>query len=350
MIYQIALNDLESLVQDHLEISGNKDVILNGIASLELAKKGDLSFVQSKKYVMKAKQCEASALIVPNHLDAEFPSTELIIRAENPTRVMSQICSGLENRLFPRPVGDISPHAVIADSVELAETVSVGHFTTVSEGAVISEGSCLSNNVSVGKESQIGKHVFIGDNVTLAPYTIVGDYSRIYSGAVIGAPGFGYEFDPQTGAHEPVPQIGRVRIGTYVDIGANTAIDRARFGETVIGDGTKIDNLVQIAHNVRIGKHCILCGQVGISGSVKVGDYVVFGGRAGVSDHVEIASKTQFGGGTAVGASITEEGKKFWGVPAMDYGLAMKIAVLQRKLPELFKRMKDLENTLENQT
>lgn len=348
MDFELKLKDVVELIQEDVEVVGNPDVNILGIASLDSCQKGDLSFLQSKKFIKQAESAQATVLIVPTSVDVQAPGVDVLIRAEIPSRALSQICGALEQKLFPVAYSGVHSTAQICDGVTLSETASVGAFSTLEADVVVGQNSKVGARVTVGAHSKIGENVIIGDNVVLAPYTVVGNGSKIHSGVVIGTPGFGYDFNKELGCHQAIPQIGRVIIGENVDVGANTTIDRARFGDTVIGDGTKIDNLVQIAHNVIIGKHCIICSGVGISGTVKIGDYVVLAGQVGVADHVEIASGTQVGGGAGITSNVKEPGKKIWGTPAIDYGLAMKTAILQKRIPELFKRVKEIEKQIQS--
>ena len=347
MKIELKLSDILNMIRETPEIRGNTEEIISGFASLELAEKGDLSFVQDKKHAQKAAACRATILLIPRSLDLDTPEVAVQIKVDDPSAVLSDICASVERVLFPRPYSGIDALAILAPSAEVQESVSVGAYTVVEEGTVISADTLMGRRVTIGAHSRIGSQVYIADNVVIAPYTEIGDRCNIHSGVVIGAPGFGYTFNKEKGKHEPVPQVGRVVIGSDVDIGANTSIDRARFGITRIGEGTKIDNMVQIGHNVVIGKHCIICAQVGIGGSSILHDYVVLAGKAGLADHVEIASGVQVGGGAGVISDISESGSKVWGYPAMDYRLMTKIAVLQKRLPELFKKMGDFEKRLD---
>jgi UDP-3-O-[3-hydroxymyristoyl] glucosamine N-acyltransferase len=342
----LCLKELLGWISSEYRLEGEWDGPLEGFADLEQAIPGDISFVQDRKYAPRAKQCKATVLLAPFDLQFEH-STPLVIRVDNPSRVLSELCGMLESRLFPIPYSGIDRDARVAPDAMVDEEVSIGAFSTVDEQAVIGRGSCIGRRVTVGSKVTIGKEVVIADNVVIGPHTEIGDHCRIHSGVVIGAPGFGYQFDAKRGVHAAIPQIGRVIIGNHVDIGANTTIDRARIGVTSIGDGTKIDNLVQIGHNCRIGKHNILCAQTGTSGSVTTGDYVIFGGRVAIADHVHIGAGTQMGGGTGVLSDIAPN-SRILGAPAMDFGLAMKVFVLQKRLPELFKRLQSVEATLEN--
>lgn len=344
MRLELKLTDLLDCVEDTYEIEGEADRTIMGFASLADAEGSDLSFVQSEKHASAAATTRAGVLIIPRGLRLNLADGITTVAVENPSRAMSQICGRVEQLLFPLPKqGSIHSSAQVSSTAEVSKSATVGAFTTIDDGCRIADKCFIGARVSIGAHCQIGPGVCIADNCVIGPYTEIGEGSRLHSGVVIGSPGFGYVFNSETHAHEPIPQIGRVVIGKFVDIGANSTIDRARLGETQIGDGTKIDNLVQIAHNAKIGRHCILCAFVGISGSVTLGDYVVLAGQVGVADHLQIADHVQVGGGSAVTSSLVEPGMKAWGVPATDFGLAMKMVVLQRKLPELFKRVAHLE-------
>jgi UDP-3-O-[3-hydroxymyristoyl] glucosamine N-acyltransferase len=203
----------------------------------------------------------------------------------------------------------------------------------------------LQNHVSIGRSAVIKEGAFVFPRVTIGDYCVIGRRNRLLPGCVIGSDGYGYEF--LEGAHQRVPQIGNVLTADDVDVGANSTIDRARFGSTQIGEGTKVDNQVQIAHNVRTGKHCLIVAQVGISGSTILGDGVVVGGQAGIAGHLKIGSGAMIAGGTAVVSDI-EAQSKVRGYPAMPMMLFNRMAVLQRKLPDLFKRFDQLEKTVKS--
>jgi UDP-3-O-[3-hydroxymyristoyl] glucosamine N-acyltransferase len=213
----------------------------------------------------------------------------------------------------------------------------------VESGAVIGERSHLQAQVFVGRSAVIGDDCWLMPGVVLAAECEIGQRVRIQPGVVIGSDGFGYEF--VSGRHEKVPQVGNVVIGDDVEIGANTTIDRARFSRTSIGEGTKIDNLVQVAHNVVIGRHCLLCSQVGISGSTTLEDYVVLGGQAGTAGHLTIGRGVKAGGRAGITTDVAAGGFVN-GTPAIPYLLERRIVVLQQRLPDLFKRVDLLEAQL----
>ncbi len=296
MNLELKLSDLLKAIEDNYEIRGDSNRVIRGFSNLSNARKDDLSFVQSRKHRRGAATTKAAVLIIPENEVLEIADGITTIAVENPSRVLSQICGKVEALLYPIRSQGLHPSALIDDGADLKESVSVGAFSTVGASSSIGANTSIGARVSIGVDCHIGNNVRIADNCVIGDHTTIGDFCNIHSGVVVGTPGFGYEFNPSTGCHDPIPQVGRVVIGNHVDIGANTTIDRARLGETSIGDGTKIDNQVQIAHNVKIGKHCILCAFVGISGTVNMGDYVVLAGQVGVADHVDIAPRGSSGG------------------------------------------------------
>lgn len=230
---------------------------------------------------------------------------------------------------------------MIGKNVTLGEGVSIQPCAVVEDGARIGAGTVLGAHAFVGAEAAIGANCTIHPRVTVAARCLVGDRVILHSGAVLGGDGFGFEF--ANGRHVKVPQTGIVQLDDDVEIGANTTIDRARFGRTWIGEGTKIDNLVQIGHNVVIGKHCIIVSQTGISGSTRLGDYVTFGGQAAAVGHIEIGSRAMIGARGGVSKSV-REGEILWGSPvAMPIREAKEQLALIRRLPKLYQRVKKLE-------
>jgi UDP-3-O-[3-hydroxymyristoyl] glucosamine N-acyltransferase len=282
-------------------------------------------------------------VLVPTDFTAEPRSEQLFLLVENPSVALARICSRIEQSLWPKPTAGVHPSAVVDPTASVAKSATIGPLCVIEAGAVVGERVHLQAQVFIGRNVSVGDDAWLMPGVTIATECRLGQRVRLQPGVVIGSDGFGYEF--MNGRHERVPQVGTVVIEDDVDIGANTAIDRARFSRTVIGEGTKIDNLVQIGHNVIIGRHCMLCGQVGISGSTKVEDYVVLGGQVGVAGHITIGKGTKAGGKTGITVDI-EPGSFINGNPAMPYMLERKIAVLRPKLPELFRRVSALEEQI----
>ncbi len=344
MLKEINIQEVLSWIQAPYEVLGQSDVDFLGIAPIHRAQVGDLSFITDKRGLPALESSRASWVIAPESMNLSPENGRVIIATKDPSVAITDICEKLESLIFEPATGGVDTHTSIHESVGIDESASVGAFTSIGEGTQIAASVGIGSNVSIGRNCRIGEGTQIGPQVSLSDNTEIGTNCRLYPGVVIGAPGFGYQFVAEKGYHRRIPQIGRVIIGDHVDIGANSAVDRARIGETRIGSGTKIDNLVQVGHNVTIGQHCILCAHVGISGSVTIGNYVVLAGKVGIADHVSIADQVQIGGDSGVMSDLNEVGAKYLGVPAMDYRLATKIWVLQKKLPDLFKRFGELES------
>jgi UDP-3-O-[3-hydroxymyristoyl] glucosamine N-acyltransferase len=279
-------------------------------------------------------------LLLPLDYVGEPTTDQVFLFVKNPSAALAQVCARIEQALWPKPPAGVHPSAVVAPNAQVDPTTHIGPLCVVEEGAVIGPGSVLQASVFVGREATIGADCFLMPGVILASACVLGQRVRLQPGVVVGSDGFGYEF--VNGRHQKVPQVGTVVIGDDVEIGANSTLDRARFSRTTIGEGTKIDNLVQVAHNVIVGKHCILCSQVGISGSTTLEDYVVLGGQVGVGGHITIGKGAKAGGQTGIAFDV-EPGSYLNGTPAMNYMLERRMQVLQRRLPELFKRVDLLE-------
>ena len=335
-----------------LEILGNDcqavgayDGSILGIASLAEAQAGDLSFLGNPKYRAAVADSQASVLLVPKDYDEDPKSGQLYLKLENPSFALALVCRDIEGTLLPKPPAGIHPSAVVEPDAKVSPEASIGAFCYIGSGAKVG-AVVLESHVNVGRAAVIGDESHLFSKVSVGDYCVIGERNRLMSGCVIGSEGYGYEFFE--GAHQRVPQIGNVVTAADVDVGANSTIDRARFGSTQIGAGTKIDNQVQIAHNVRVGQHCLIVAQVGISGSTTLGDGVVVGGQAGLAGHLKIGSGAMVAGGTAVVSDI-EAQSKVRGYPAMPMMLFNRMAVLQRKLPDLFKRFDQLEKKVNSQ-
>lgn len=342
MAFNITLQRILELLGEDAEVLGDYDGPLNGIASLARAAEGDLSFLGNPKYRSEVTGTKASVLLLPKDFEAVPRPGQLLLRVDNPSFALAQICRDVEFRQFPRPEPGIHPSAVIDASASVAKEASIGPLCVVGPGARVGVAT-LESQVSIGRDAVVGDGSLLQCGVRVGAYCEIGRDNRLLPGCVIGADGYGYEF--VEGSHERVPQIGHVVTESGVDIGANTTIDRARFGATRIGAGSKIDNQVQIAHNVCIGQCCLIVAQVGISGSTVLGDGVVVAGQAGIAGHLEIGSGVQIAGGAAVTRSIPA-GKKVRGSPAIDMMLHDRLVILQRKLPDLFKRFDQLEKKM----
>ncbi|MEO8380724.1 MAG: UDP-3-O-(3-hydroxymyristoyl)glucosamine N-acyltransferase [Acidobacteriota bacterium] len=285
------------------------EVSIAGVASLAEATGEHLSFLSNPKYAPQVEKTGAAAILVADDLEGDSARW---IRVANPYYAMATVVA----RYFaarPMPEG-ISSHAAIASSAKLGQGVRIGAFTSIGENVVLGDGVVIYPNVTVEPDVVIGGGTIVYPQVSIYAGCRIGSRCVIHSGVVIGSDGFG--FATEGGRHHKIPQIGIVRIEDDVEIGAGTTIDRAALGETLVGEGTKIDNLVQIGHNVRIGKHCFLVAQVGIAGSTELGDSVQVGGQTGFAGHLKIGDRARVYSKSAVFADVPE-GVWVRGIPAV---------------------------------
>ena len=331
--------EIAAIVQPK-QVRGATTEPVRGIAALATAVAGELSFLGNPKYKAEAATTRASVVLLPADYDGQPQANQLFLLVDNPSVALARLCSRIEQLLWPKPATGIHPTAHVAAGATVAASATVGPLCVIEAGAVIGERTHLQAQVFVGRAAQIGEDCWLMPGVIVAAECILKNRVRLQPGVVVGSDGFGYEF--AGGRHEKVPQVGHVLIEDDVEIGANSTLDRARFSRTVVGEGTKIDNLVQIAHNVTIGRHVILCAQVGISGSTTINDYAVLGGQAGIAGHLTIGRAAKIGGQSAVTFNV-EPGAYVNGSPAIAYMLGQRLEVLHRRLPELFKRVDHLE-------
>ncbi len=310
------------------ELRGSKEVEVNGVAGIEEAEKEDLTFVSNPKYLPKIESTRAGAIILS--ADAPTTSTPTLI-SENPYLAFAQAIE-----LFyqsPEPVPGIHPTASIADDAVLGEDYSIGANVVIGEGVQLGKNALLYPNVTIYPHAEIGDDLIAHSNSVIREYCKVGNRVILQNGAIVGADGFG--FAPQAdGSYYKMAQSGIVVLEDDVEVGANSCIDRSTVGETRIGQGTKIDNLVQVGHGSRVGQHTILAGQVGLAGSTRVGNHVLLGGQVGTAGHITIGDRVVATAQTGVARSV-EAGKMISGTPEMDAALWKRNYVLLRKLPEL---------------
>jgi len=343
MAYAYSIERLLEILGPEAETAGSYEGEVSGISGLTEAGEGDLSFLGNAKYRPKVAESAASVILLPPDYRESPAPGQLYVKVPNPSYGLALICRDIEATLSPKPAPGIHPTAVVHRGAEISPAASIGPLCVVGEGAVVGD-AVLESHVSVGREARIGDGARLCSRVAVADYCEIGPRCRLLPGAVIGADGYGYQF--YEGAHQRLPQIGRVVLEADVDVGANSTIDRARFGATIVGQGTKIDNQVQVGHNVRIGKHCLLVAQVGISGSAELGDGVIVAGQAGVGGHIKVND----GAIVAGGAGVTREvpaGHKVAGMPAESFMFMNRIYALQRRLPELFKKFEALEKSVD---
>lgn len=325
------------------ETRGATTESVRGIAALSTAEKGDLTFLGNPKYRGEVGATRASVVLLPTNYDGQPQPNQLFLLVDNPSAALARLCARIEQSLWPKPTPGIHPSAHVAKGAKVAVSATIGPFCMVEEGAVVGERSHLQAQVFVGRGAAMGDDCWLMPGVILMAECVLRNRVRLQPGVVVGSDGFGYEF--VGGRHEKVPQVGSVLIGDDVEIGANATLDRGRFGATTVGEGTKIDNLVQIAHNVVVGRHVILCAQVGVSGSTTIEDYVVVGGQAGLAGHLTVGKASKIDGQTGVNSDLPPN-SFVKGSPYLPYQLEQRINVLRRRLPDLFKRVDELEKVV----
>ena len=308
---EITVSELAALVGGQLASGADGSAKISGAAALAEALPGEVTFFGNPKYLAQLRTSRATVALVPLAFSEEVPA--LCIRCENPTLAFSKVVE----RFAPPPVRfapGIHPTAVTAEGVQLGANVSIQPYAVIEKGASIGAGTIIGAHSTIGQDTQIGSDCHIHPQVTVGHRCKIGNRVILFAGAVIGSDGFGYEL--QNGRQVKISQIGIVQIDDDVEIGANSNVDRARFGRTWIGEGTKIDNLVQVGHNVVIGKHCILCGGTGVAGSTKIGDFVTLAGQVGTVGHVQIGDGVIVGAQSGVSKSLPANGV-YMGTPAI---------------------------------
>lgn len=328
------------------KLQGDKTHEIEAVADLESATFSDLSFLSNPKYTSHLAHTQAGAICI----DPRTPLLEgkNFLISENPSRTFQQIAEVLQKRKPQSAFSDIHPTALIHASAIIGENVTIGPYTVIDQGVQIGAGTTIGPQVFIGPGVLIGNHCQLHPQVVIREYCQLGNRVILQPGVVIGSCGFGYTTNDK-GEHIKLEQLGNVIIEDDVEIGANSTIDRSRFKTTRIGKGTKIDNLVQIAHNVELGSHNILCAQTGIAGSTKTGRNVMMGGQVGVVGHLEITAFTMIATRGGVSKSIKESGK-YGGSPAIPLADYNRLKVQQRKIESYAKRIEALEKKLESMT
>jgi UDP-3-O-[3-hydroxymyristoyl] glucosamine N-acyltransferase len=302
------------------------------------ARAGDLTFAETGEFFAAAEASAATAIIAGKDFSSE---KKIVVRVANPRLAFAKAVA----IFFPEPTfaSGIHPSAVIATAAEIDPSAHIGPHCVIGERVKIGAKVVLQSGNAIGDDVAIGDGTHLFPNVTLYPRTQVGQRVRIHAGAVIGSDGFGYVFD--AGVHRKIPQIGNVVIGDDVEIGSNTSVDRGALGSTVIGKGTKIDNLVQVGHNVELGDYCILCAQVGIAGSAKLGKYTVLAGQVGIAGHLKIGNQVTIGSKSGVMHNIPD-GEQWLGIPAQPDRQAKRMMIAMQRLPDLLKKIAAWEKKL----
>ena len=320
------------------EVLGDPFLALKGLAPADRAQAGDLTFAENENYFARAEQSAASAIIV----DGPFTSArKVLIRVPNSRVAFAKVLP----LFFPEPVfaPGIHPTALVPASTQIHPTAHIGPYCVLGEKVCVGPRCVLQGANYVGAGCRLGEEVNLFPHVVLYPASELGNRVRVHAGTVIGADGYGYVLDG--GVHRKVPQIGTVIIHDDVEIGANVTIDRGALGPTVIGKGTKIDNLVHLAHNVTVGEHCLIVAQVGVAGSAKVGNYATLGGQVGVAGHLKIGNRASVAAQSGVMHNIPDGEKWVW-TPAQPDRLAKRQILALQQLPAFLRRFRELEKKL----
>ena len=320
------------------ELFGNGSTIITGFGAADSARPGDLTFADKEEYFAAALKSEATAILFSGFVPSGNVEDKPLIRVPNVRIAVARLLP-----LFfpPRQFGAmVHPSATIATSADVDPAAYIGPGCVIGERAKVGARSVLMGGNHIGDDCKIGEDVRLFPNVVIYPSCQIGNRVAIHSGTVIGSDGYGYVFDE--GKHRKVLQVGHVIIQDDVEIGANAAIDRAALGVTVISQGTKIDNLVHIAHNVKVGKHCLIMGQVGFAGSTSTGDYCVIASQSGIAGHLKLGTQATVGAKSGVMRDIPDKGVVL-GIPALPDKQTKRQVIALMQLPELLKRMRELE-------
>ncbi|MCD4820446.1 MAG: UDP-3-O-(3-hydroxymyristoyl)glucosamine N-acyltransferase [Candidatus Cloacimonetes bacterium] len=333
----LSLEQIKSKSGAELVLRNN--VTLNNVAELSEANRNSICFFENAKYLDELKNSKAGLIFVP--LDFDITQNEKVNFAliEKPYFKFMELVQ-IWIALGKKEVNTIAETAFIAQSAEVGENVSLGTGVVIEENVNIGSNTVIEANCVIKNETNIGENCHLYPNVTIYDDTKIGNNVVLHTGCVIGADGFGYFF--QDNKQIKIPQVGNVTISDFVEIGANTTIDRATIGSTSIGEGTKLDNLVQIGHNCKIGRDTIICAQVGLAGNTEIGDLVFVAGQVGAAGHLKIGDRAMIGAQAGVSKSVPE-GAKYFGTPATDARLQKRMMISQKKLPDFFKEWKEFK-------
>lgn len=329
------LKEIATLIDG--KVIGDKEVEITGVSGISDAKEGDITYLASTKWLKELKNSSASAVILKEYIEGiKKPQ----VTTKNPRYAFARLLFNFYAK--PHSYKGISEKAYVSDKAHIGHNVTIYPLSYISDGVKIGDETIIYPGVFIGENSVVGNDCLIYSNVTIRENVTVGSRVIVHAGAVIGSDGFGYVFE--RGMHQKIPQVGGVTVGDEVEVGANVTIDRATTGNTIIGKGTKIDNLVQIGHNVRLDENVILVAQVGIGGSSNIGDGVMIGGQAAIADHVTIEAGAMIGARSGVIGRVSKD--IYSGAPAIRHRDWLKTMAVFAKLPELNKKIKELEEEI----
>ena len=326
-------------------VEGDVSATVSSFGKIEEAKKGELAFLANPKYEEFLYTTEASVIIINESLELRQPVPAALIRVPDAYSAFATLLQKYQE-LMRQQLKGIQQPSHIAESVKIGENVFVAAFAYLSDNVVIGNNVKIYPGVFIGNNVKIGDNTVLNAGVKIYHDCIVGSNVTIHAGTVIGGDGFGFA-PQQDGSYKKVPQIGNVVIEDFVEIGANATIDRATIGSTVIRTGAKLDNLIQVAHNVEVGSNTVIAAQAGVSGSTKIGSNVMIGGQAGIVGHIQIADGSKINAQSGVSKSIKSPNSSVTGTPAYDYTSALRSQALSRKLPELEKKIAELEKLVQ---
>lgn len=335
------IRKLASRLGAELLDDGNRaDDVLAGVQPVATAGDGDVTFVSDPRHTARATTCQAAAIIVGKPIEG-LAKPQLVVGNVNAALIEALGCFAPE---LGRPAEGVAPSAQIGANVRLGQAVSVGPHAVIEDNVQVGPGTVIGSGCQIGQNSQIGGHCRLDSHVVVYHNCVLGEHVIIQANSTIGAVGFGYTY--LDGAHRLIPHIGGVIVEDFVEIGANTCVDRAKFGNTIIGAGTKIDNLVQIAHNVVIGKCCLIAAQVGVAGSCRLGDGVVLAGQVGLADNIEVGAGTMVGAQAGVAGNVGPGLKLAWS-PAIEVRDAARVIAHMHRLPKVARELKRLTAKVE---
>ncbi len=321
---------------------GNCDIELDSVTEPSLADASSIIFLEQEKLLEIVQQAEAGLIITTEQFVPHLEDRNLLVVEKPYQSVLMLVSYWLKQQEGDRTVG-IHASSILGQNCVIGKNVSIGAHTVIKDNCIIGDNTIIEDNCHIGADCRIGTNCRLFPGVTVYEESVLEDRVVLHSGVVIGADGFGYIL--MDGIQQKIPQIGNVMIHSDVEIGANSSVDRATFGSTIIGEGTKIDNLVQIGHNCIIGKHSILCAQVGLAGSTRIGDYVYLAGQVGVAGHLSIGDRAMVGAQSGVTNNI-EPGAKYFGSPAREVGITKRIMAAEKYLPEMYRHyLKSIKET-----
>lgn len=330
------------------EVAGNDALAITGLAKIEEGKPGDISFLSNLKYEPHLYTTQASAVIVDRSFEPKKPVISALIFVENSYLAFTRLLEEYHKQLSYSRVGVEQP-SYIGDGTKTGDQIYRGAFSYIGRNCQIGENVKIYPQAYIGNNVRIGSHTIIHPGARILDNCIIGQYCVIHPNAVIGSEGFGFAPQPD-GTYKTIPQLGNVILEDWVNVGSNTTIDCATMGSTIIRQGAKLDNLIQIGHNVEIGRNTVIAGQAGVSGSTKIGDNCVIAGQVGFAGHLTIANGTKVGAQSGVGKSIEEEGTSINSSPAFGLKESMRSLAIFRKLPDLEQRVTKLEKKNEKES